>query len=68
MHHGDMVSAGGALERHDGKRSGISLASAGGWPAVQGPALLGKYLRGLKLAGLRWRAGTSLSFSELQLV
>lgn len=52
-HHGDLAAAKDSLERFIGKRSGISLISMGDGLRFMEPALLSKYLRGLKLAGLQ---------------
>jgi len=51
--HGDLAAASDALQRFIGKRSGISLASVADGLRFMEPALLNRYLRGLKLAGLQ---------------
>ncbi len=52
-HHGDTAAARDALERFLASHPHVSLTSVGDSLRFMEPALLSKYLRGLKLAGLR---------------
>ena len=52
-HEGDLATAHESLGRFIGNRDGITLASVGDGLRFMEPALLGKYLHGLELAGLR---------------
>jgi adenylate cyclase len=52
-HHGDLDAAHEALERFVSRRPGITIDSIADGLRFMEPALLGKYLRGLQLAGLR---------------
>ena len=52
-HHGDVAAASDALERFTGRRADITLASVGDGLRFMEPALLNKYLSGLKQSGLQ---------------
>jgi adenylate cyclase len=52
-HHGDLAAASEALRQFVNGREDISLTSIGDGLRFMEPALLSKYLRGLKLAGLK---------------
>jgi adenylate cyclase len=51
-HHGDLAAARDALLRFTGEHRGVSLTTIGDGLRFMEPALLSRYLRGLKLAGL----------------
>lgn len=51
-HHGDTAAARDALERFSTARPGMTLTAVGDSLRFMEPALLSKYLRGLKLAGM----------------
>jgi adenylate cyclase len=51
-HHGDLASANDALLKFTAEHNGVSLTQIGDGLRFMEPALLSKYLRGLKLAGL----------------
>ena len=50
--HGDLASARDALLRFAGEHRGVTLTTIGDGLRFMEPALLGRYLEGLKLAGL----------------
>jgi len=52
-HHGDLAAATDALERFTAMRPNLTLLAVGDTLRFMYPSLLSRYLRGLKLAGLR---------------
>jgi hypothetical protein len=51
-HHGDLAAARDALLRFTSEHRGVNLTTIGDGLRFMEPALLSRYLRGLKLAGL----------------